>query len=72
MQIKKVKGKVCSFCKQEANFRLGFKKIHILFHTYFCLDCLKKLYSELGKQFVPKSLNEPFMKKIEKDSYEKE
>lgn len=62
---------MCSFCKNQAKFRLGFKKFGILFQLYICSDCQKNLYTELGKIFVPKSLNEPFGKKESKENYEK-
>jgi len=64
MQIKKVSNdKMCSFCKNCAKYKLSFRKLGVLFNLYFCFDCLKSMYVEIGKCFVPKSLNEPFGKK---------
>ena len=49
-------------CNNTAKYTLQFKKRVLASNMYFCENCLKELYCDLGKIFVPKS-PQNFMKK---------
>ncbi len=68
MVVKAVKSKCCTFCKSKAGFSLKFRKMGVIFNIRLCSPCIKKLYAEIGRVMIPKSLKEPF--NVEKEGYE--
>ncbi len=49
-------------CKNDANYCI-FTKKHFSPKIHFCEDCKQKLYFELGKSIIPKSLDAPYSPK---------
>ena len=44
-------------CKNLAKYALRAHKVFRVGNLYFCEDCLKSLYSQIGQYLVPKSIN---------------
>lgn len=49
-------------CKNKAKYCL-FTKKHFSPKIHFCEECKQKLYNELGKNIIPKSLDAPYSPK---------
>lgn len=49
-------------CKNQAKFCLYTKK-HFSPKIHFCEECKQRLYSELGKSIIPRSLDAPYSPK---------
>lgn len=44
-------------CRNKADYALRAHKVFRVGNLYFCEDCLRDLYSQIGKFLVPKSIS---------------
>ncbi len=69
MNIEPTKIKIkcsCSGCNNQSSYTIVNKKFVFDGNFYLCEDCLKQLYSMMGKILIPKS-PQPIYKKRSKD-----
>lgn len=63
VKVDGVKGK-CVGCKADAKYEIVLKK-SLLGGVYLCENCMREIYSEIGKILVPKSPENIIKKKAE-------
>lgn len=52
-------------CKNLADYTLKFKKLFGT-STHYCKECLTEMYTEIGKQLIPKPATTPFKNRKQK------
>lgn len=66
MEIKAegVRSKCCACCKADAKYEIILKK-SLMGSVALCENCLREMYSEIGKILIPKSPENIIKKKLE-------